>query len=156
MSWREPVVQSVRVLGLFVRARILIAVIQTILFAIGFAFARVPLWPLIAIAGGLASFIPRIGVLVPLVLVAIADLFGGVDLLHWTYAFGVWFVILLFDEFYLTPRLLSKPLGLRPVPVFFALIAGSFFFGPIGFILAVPILAIAAVFWRYFHDRQTQ
>jgi len=156
MSWREPVVQSVRVLGLFVRARILIALIQTILFAIGFAFARVPLWPLIAIAGGLASFIPRIGVLVPLVLVAIADLFGGVDLLHWTYAFGVWFVILLFDEFYLTPRLLSKPLGLRPLPVFLALIAGSFFFGPIGFILAVPVLAIAAVFWRYFRDRQTQ
>ena len=156
MSWREPVVQSVRVLGLFVRARILIALIQTILFAIGFAFARVPLWPLIAIAGGVASFIPRIGVLVPLVLVAIADLFGGVDLLHWTYAFGVWFVILLFDEFYLTPRLLSKPLGLRPLPVFLALIAGSFFFGPIGFILAVPILAIAAVFWRYFRDRQTQ
>ncbi|HEY3454761.1 MAG TPA: AI-2E family transporter [Bryobacteraceae bacterium] len=156
MSWREPVVQSVRVLGLYVRARILIAVIQTILFAIGFAFARVPLWPLIAIAGGLASFIPRIGVLVPLVLVAIADLFGGVDLLHWTYAFGVWFVILLFDEFYLTPRLLSKPLGLRAIPVFFALIAGSFFFGPVGFILAVPVLAIAAVFWRYFRDRQTQ
>ena len=156
MSWREPVVQSVRVLGLFVRARILIAVIQTILFAIGFAFARVPLWPLIAIAGGLASFIPRIGVLVPLVLVAIADLFGGVDMLHWTYAFGVWFVILLFDEFYLTPRLLSKPLGLRPLPVFLALIAGSFFFGPIGFILAVPAVAIAAVFWRYFRDRQTQ
>jgi len=156
MSWREPVVQSVRVLGLFVRARILIALIQTILFAIGFAFARVPLWPLIAIAGGLASFIPRIGVLVPLVLVAIADLFGGVDLLHWTYAFGVWFVILLFDEFYLTPRLLSKPLGLRPLPVFLALIAGSFFFGPIGFILAVPAVAIAAVFCRYFRDRQTQ
>jgi len=156
MSWRQPVVQSVRVLGLFVRAKILIAVIQTILFAIGFAFARVPLWPLIAIAGGLASFIPRVGVLVPLVLVAIADLFGGVDLLHWTYGFGVWFVILLFDEFYLTPRLLSKPLGLRPLPVFLALIAGSFFFGPIGFILAVPVLAIAAVFWRYFRDRQTQ
>jgi len=156
MSWREPVAQSVRVLGLFIRARILIALIQTILFAIGFAFARVPLWPLIAIAGGLASFIPRIGVLVPLVLVAIADLFGGVDLLHWTYAFGVWFVILLFDEFYLTPRLLSKPLGLRPLPVFLALIAGSFFLGPIGFILAVPVLAIAAVFWRYFRDRQTQ
>jgi predicted PurR-regulated permease PerM len=156
MSWREPVVESVRVLGLFVRARVLIAVIQTVLFAVGFAFARVPLWPLIAIAGGLASFIPRIGVLVPLVLVAIADLFGGVDLLHWTYAFGVWFVILLFDEFYLTPRLLSKPLGLRPVPVFLVLIAGSFFFGPIGFVLAVPVLAIAAVFWRYFRDRQTQ
>jgi predicted PurR-regulated permease PerM len=156
MSWREPVVESVRVLGVFVRARILIAVVQTILFAIGFAFARVPLWPLIAIVGGLSSFIPRVGVLVPLALVAIADLFGGVDLLHWTYAFGVWFVILLFDEFFLTPRLLSKPLGLRPVPVFLVLLAGSFFFGPIGFVLAVPVLAIAAVFWRYFRDRRVQ
>jgi predicted PurR-regulated permease PerM len=156
MSWRQPVVDSVRVLGLFVRARILIAIIQTILFAIGFAFARVPLWPLIAIAGGVASFIPRVGVLVPLVLVAIADLLGGVDLIHWTYAFGVWFVILLFDEFFLTPRLLSKPLGLRPLPVFLVLIAGSFFFGPIGFVLAVPVLAVAAVFWRYFRDRRAQ
>jgi predicted PurR-regulated permease PerM len=111
---------------------------------------------LIAIAGGVSSFIPRVGVLVPLVLIAIADLFGGVDLLHWTYAFGVWFVILLFDEFFLTPRLLSKPLGLRPVPVFLVLLAGSFFFGPIGFVLAVPVLAIAAVFWRYFRDRAVQ
>ena len=156
MSWREPVVQSVRVLGLFVRAKILIAIVQTILFAIGFGLAHVPLWPLIAIAGGLASFIPRVSVLVPLVLIAIADLLGGVDLLHWTYAFGVWFAILLFDEFFLTPRLLSKPLGLRPLPVFLVLIVGSFFFGPIGFVLAVPVLAIAAVFWRYFHDRPAQ
>jgi predicted PurR-regulated permease PerM len=154
MSWREPLTESVRVLGVYVRARILIAGILTILYAVGFAFARVPLWPLIAIAGGLASLIPRVGVLVPLVLVAIADLFGGADLMHWTYAFGVWFVILIFDEFFLTPRLLSKPLGLRPLPVFLVLLAGSFFFGPIGFVLAVPVLAIAAVFWRYFRDRR--
>jgi len=154
MSWHEPITQSVRVLGLYVRARILIAGILTVLYAAGFAFARVPLWPLIAIAGGLASLIPRFGVLVPLVLIAIADLIGGADLLHWAYAFGVWFAILIVDEFILTPRLLSRPLGLRPLPVFLVLLAGSFFFGPIGFVLAVPLLAVAAVFWRYFRDRR--
>jgi predicted PurR-regulated permease PerM len=37
--------------------------------------------------------------------------------------------------------------------VFVALLAGSFFFGPIGFLLAVPALAVAGVFWRYFRDR---
>jgi predicted PurR-regulated permease PerM len=154
MSWRQPITESVRVLGVFVRARILIAGILTILYAVGFAFARVPLWPLVAIAGGVASLIPRVGVLVPLVLIAIADLIGGVDLAHWAYAFGVWFAILIFDEFFLTPRLLSTPLGLRPLPVFVVLLAGSFFFGPIGFVLAVPVLAVAAVFWRYFRDRR--
>jgi predicted PurR-regulated permease PerM len=154
MSWHEPITESVRVLGVYVRARILIAGILTVLYAVGFAFARVPLWPLIAIAGGLASLIPRVGVLVPLALVAIADLIGDADLVYWAYAFGVWFAILIFDEFFLTPRLLSKPLGLRPLPVFLVLLAGSLFLGPIGFVLAVPVLAVVAVFWRYFRDRR--
>ena len=34
--------------------------------------------------------------------------------------------------------------------MFLALLAGSIFFGPIGFVLAVPILAVTNVFWRYF------
>jgi predicted PurR-regulated permease PerM len=150
----EPLKESARVLGVFVRAKISIAIVLTVLYATGFAWARVPLWPAIAIAGGVASLIPRFGVLVPLALVAIADLVGGVDLLHWTFAFGVWFAILVLDEFFLTPRLLSKPLGLRPLPVFVVLLAGSFFFGPIGFLLAVPALAVAAVFWRHFRERK--
>ena len=154
MSWHQPIADSIRVLGIYVRARILIAGILAVLYAAGFGFARVPLWPLIAIVGGVASLIPRVGTLVPLVLIALADLIGGVDLAHWAYAFGAWFAILVFDEFFLTPRLLSKPLGLRAVPVFLALLAGSFFFGPLGFVLAVPALAIAAVFWRYFRDRR--
>ena len=154
MSVREPIVESIRVLGVYIRAKILIAVVLTVLYAIAFALTRVPLWPLIAIAGGVSSLIPRVGVLVPLVLIILADLIGRVDMLYWTYAFAAWFVILLFDEFYLTPRLLSKPLGLRPLPVFLVLLAGSIFFGPIGFLLAVPVLAVAAVFWRYFRDRR--
>jgi predicted PurR-regulated permease PerM len=58
------------------------------------------------------------------------------------------------EGFVIAPQLLSKPLGLRPWPVFLALLAGSFFFGPIGFFLAVPILAVGAVFWRYFLNKK--
>jgi predicted PurR-regulated permease PerM len=57
------------------------------------------------------------------------------------------------EGFYLTPKLLGRPLGLRPLLVFVALLVGSFFFGPIGFLLAVPALAVAGVFWRYFRER---
>jgi predicted PurR-regulated permease PerM len=149
-----PVRESLRVLGMYIRAQVLIAIILTALYAIGFAIARVPFWPLIAVAGGLTSLIPRFGALVPLALAALANLLGDRNITHLVTAFAAWVVIQILEAFLIAPRLLSKPLGLRPLPVFLALLAGSFFFGPIGFLLAVPVLAVAAVFWRYFRDRR--
>lgn len=145
----DPVRESFRVLGLYIRAQFLIAGILTILYAIGFGIARVPLWPVIAIIGGLSTLIPRVGSLIPLGLAALANLIGDRNWTHLAIAFGAWVVIQGLEGFFITPRLLSKPLGLKPLPVFLALLAGSFFFGPIGLLVAVPILAVAGVFWRY-------
>lgn len=151
----NPFRESVYVVGRYLRAQILIAIVLAVLYAIGFAIARVPLWPVIAVIGGLANFIPRIGSLIPLALVAIS--IGWVDwnLNHFLIAFGAWIIVQGLEGFVITPRLLSKPLGLRPLPVFVALLAGSFLFGPLGLFLAVPVLAIAAVFYRYFRSRQS-
>ena len=150
----NPVRESVYVLGRYVRAQILIAAILTVLYAIAFAIARVPLWWAIALLGGLTSFIPRVGSLFPLAFAAAA--IGWVDwnLTHFLVAFGSWVVIQALEGFFITPRLLSKPLGLRPLPVFVALIAGSILFGPLGLLLAVPLLAVAAVFYRHFRKMQ--
>ena len=71
-------------------------------------------------------------------------------------AFGVWLAVQIVEGFFLQPVLLGRPLGLRAVPVFLALLAGSFFFGPVGFVLAVPVLAVANVFWRYFRGRNLE
>ena len=150
----HPVRESFRVLGLYVRAQILIAVLLMLLYAIGFAIARVPWWPVIAIMGGLASAIPRVGAFIPLIVAILASLLGGRDLTHILLAFGVWVVVQALEGFLITPRLLSKPLGLNAWLVFFALLAGSFFFGPVGLILAVPLLAVAGVFYRYFRNRR--
>jgi predicted PurR-regulated permease PerM len=149
----NPFRESVYVIGRYVRAQILIAIVLAILYAIGFAIARVPLWPVIAVIGGLANFIPRIGSLIPLALVAMS--IGWVDwnLAHFLIAFAAWIIVQALEGFVITPRLLSKPLGLKPLPVFVALLAGSFLFGPLGLFLAVPVLAIAVVFYRYFRNR---
>ncbi len=152
----NPFRDSVYVLGRYLRAQLLISLILMALYAIAFAFTRVPLWPVIAVIGGLAFFIPRVGSLVPLALVAIT--IGWVDwnLERFLIAFAAWLAIQVLEGFFITPRLLSKPLGLRPLPVFLALLAGSFLFGPLGLFLAVPILAVAAVFYRYFQNRRPQ
>lgn len=150
-----PFRESLRVLGVYVRAQVVIAIVVTVLYGIGFAFARVPWWPVIAVLGGLTSFIPHIGPLVPLALAALANLIGDHNMHHLLIAFGSWAAIQLFTTFFLTPRLLSRPLGLKPLPVFIALLAASLLFGPLGFFLAVPVLAVANVFWRYFRHRAT-
>ena len=149
-----PFRESIRILGLYIRAQIFIALILTVLYAIGFAIAHVPWWPVIAIVGGLTSIIPRVGSLVPLGLAALANLLGDRNITHLLIAFLAWVLIQALEGFFITPRLLSKPLGLRPLPVFVALLAGSFLFGPIGLLLAVPVLAIVAVFWRHFTERE--
>ena len=145
----DPIRESFRVLGLYIRAQFLIAAILAALYAIGFGIARVPLWPVIAIIGGVSTLIPRVGSLIPLALAVIANLIGDRNWTHMAIAFGAWVVIQALEGFFITPRLLSKPLGLRPLPVFLALLAGSFLFGPVGLLVAVPVLAVAGVFWRY-------
>lgn len=151
----HPVRESVRVLGLYIRSQLIIAAIDTVLYAIGFAIAGVPWWPLFALIGGFCSFIPTFGSVIPLALVSLALLFAESSWVSYAYAFGGWLVVQVLEGFVLQPVLLSRPLGLKAIPVFLALLAGGFFFGPVGFLLAVPILAVANVFWRHFQYRKT-
>jgi predicted PurR-regulated permease PerM len=152
----NPFRQSIRVQTLFVRSQFIIAGIEMILYAVGFAIARVPWWPLFAVVGGFCSFIPGVGSLIFLALISIALLFTHRDWTSFAVTFGVWLSVQALEGFVLQPVLLGKPLGLRALPVFLALIAGSLLFGPLGFILAVPVLAVANVFWRYFSDKQAE
>lgn len=149
----NPFRESVRVLGLFVKAQVIIVCVVTVLYAIGFAIAHMPIWYVVAVIAGSCTVIPRIGSLIGLALAAIVSYFGDLSLMNFLIVFATWVVVQGVEGFYLTPKLLGKPLGLRPLLVFVALLAGSLLFGPIGFLLAVPVLAVAGVFWRYFRDR---
>ena len=70
----NPFLQALRVLGLYVRSQFIISSIETLLYAIGFAIAHVPWWPLFALIGGICSLIPSVGSLIPLALVGLAML----------------------------------------------------------------------------------
>jgi predicted PurR-regulated permease PerM len=152
----NPFRQSVRVLGLYIRSQLIISATETGLYAIGFAIAHVPWWLLFALIGGICSLIPTIGSLITLSLVSLTMLFAKRTWTELAIAFGAWLAIQAIEGFVLQPILLGRPLGLRALPVFLALLTGSFFFGPIGFILAVPVLAIANVFWQYFRNRKVE
>lgn len=149
----NPFRESIRVLGIYAKAQIIIVIVDTVLYAIGFAIAHMPFWYVVAVLAGACTIIPRIGSLIGLAIAGIVGFFGDLTVMQLLIVFADWVIVQGIEGFYLTPKLMGRPLGLRPLFVFVALLAASFLFGPIGFLLAVPILAVGNVFWRYFRER---
>jgi predicted PurR-regulated permease PerM len=52
----------------------------------------------------------------------------------------------------LTPVLVGDKIGLHPVAVIFAVLAGGQLFGFVGILLALPIAAVLAVMLRHMHN----
>jgi hypothetical protein len=56
----------------------------------------------------------------------------------------------------LVPKLVGDKIGLHPVAVMFAILAGGELFGFIGVLLALPLAAVVMVLLRYAYERYTQ
>jgi predicted PurR-regulated permease PerM len=133
------------VISSYVRSQLVIALVMGVLYAIGFAIARVPLALSIGLLSGLLNFIPYLGTLTGLTLslsfVALDG--GGVPRLLGVVV--VFIVVQSVEGYYLTPKLLGGRLDLHPMWVLVGLMIGGSLFGILGIILAVPVIAIAKV-----------
>lgn len=120
------------------------------LYAIGFAIVRVPFWPIVAFFCGLFYLIPSFGSLIALALAALVAWLGGGDLWRLGEVTAVWLIVQTLEGFVITPRILGRRLGLNPWLVFLAVLVGGALFGPLGVVLAAPVVAIANLFLRFF------
>ena len=59
------------------------------------------------------------------------------------------------ESYWLTPKLVGDRIGLHPVAVIFAVLAGGQLFGFLGMLLALPVAAVANVLLRYAQERYT-
>ena len=58
----------------------------------------------------------------------------------------------LLESFVFTPMLVGDKIGLHPVTVIFAIMAGGQLFGFTGVLIALPVAAVIMVFLRHLHD----
>lgn len=144
------------VVGGYVVGQFKVAAILALLYMVGFALARVPLWPLMGLLGGLFQLVPVIGSLLTVAAVGLVLLFGGADLNQYLMALGVFVVVQGLEGFYLTPKIVGRRTGLSGITVFFAILIGGALFGPPGLLLAVPAAAVVAVLWRRLRTHPVQ
>jgi len=147
--------QSNEMLGGFLRGQLAVMVSLGIVYAFGLWLVGLDLAFLIGLIAGLVSFVPYLGVVTGILLSVIAALVQYGDGMHVLMVLAVFTIGPLLESFVLIPKLVGNKIGMHPVGVIFALMAGGQLFGFLGILLALPSSAIAMVLLRYGHERYT-
>ncbi len=146
---------SSEVLGGFLRGQLLVMLILGVLYGAGLWAVGLDLGILIGVIAGVLTFVPYLGPATVIVLGGTAALIQFGD---WQHVLGVALVFgggQVIESAWLTPKLVGGRIGLHPVAVIFAVLAGGQLFGFLGMLLALPVAAIANVLLGYAHGRYT-
>ncbi len=129
-------------IGLWMQGQVLLSVIVGILVYLGMLIIGIPYALLLAVFTAFAEIIPIFGALVAgLIAMAIAYSQGGIALA--AIVAGLYIVVNQFEANLIYPLIVKKVIGLPPLLVIVALVAGSTLVGFLGVLLAVPISASA-------------
>lgn len=141
------------VLGAFMRGQLLVMLALGIVYAVGLMSIGLELGLLIGLLAGLASLVPYMGFAVGITAALVAGLFQfGIDPYPLIGIVVVFSVGQLLEGMLLTPLLVGDRIGLHPVAVIFAILAGGQLFGFTGVLLALPVAAVIMVLLRHAHE----
>ena len=147
--------QASDVLGAFLRGQFLVMVILGVMYGAGLWAVGLDLGILIGIIAGLLTFVPYLGPASGIILGVIAALVQYGDWQHIAGVLVVFGVGQVIESYWLTPKMVGDRIGLHPVAVIFAVLAGGQLFGFLGMLLALPVAAVANVLLRYAQERYT-
>nr|MBP8098577.1 AI-2E family transporter [Arenimonas sp.] len=145
--------ESNEVLGGFLRGQLSVMLALGTIYAGGLWLVGLDLGLLIGMTAGLVSFVPYLGAFFGVTAAVLASLVQHGDPMHLALVLGVFAVGQTMEGFVLIPWLVGDRIGLHPVAVIFAIMAGGKLFGFLGVLMALPVAAVTMVMLRYAHER---
>ncbi|RMG42433.1 MAG: AI-2E family transporter [Candidatus Dadabacteria bacterium] len=136
----------------FVRGQLLVGLVLFLLYAAGLGLVGVELWFLLAFISGFGNLIPYLGFLCGIILSSIMALVTFGDWWHLLLVWGVYAIVQALEGTLITPRILGNKVGLSPLVIILAIVAGGVLFGLLGIFLAVPVAAALRVLILHAHD----
>lgn len=138
------------VLGAFVKGQFLVMVLLGIVYAVGLQLVGLEVGLIIGMVAGLCSIIPYLGFGVGVIAAVIACFFQfGLDPKHLLMVLAVFGIGQLIEGYILQPFLLGDKIGLSPVAVVFAVLAGAQLSGFVGMLIALPVAAVIVVLLKH-------
>jgi predicted PurR-regulated permease PerM len=111
---------------------------------------------LVGFIAGIISFIPYVGSISGFLMAMILVVTQYGTLPKILEVIAVFLIGQFLEGNFLTPKLVGENIGLHPVWVMFALLAGGALLGLLGMIIAVPAAAIIGVLLRYLIEHYKQ
>lgn len=144
------------VLAAFLRGQLMVMVALGVVYAVGLQMVGLQLALIIGMVAGLGSIIPYFGFAIGIVAATLAAViqfgsFEAVALVWVVFAVGQ-----AIEGWVLQPWLVGDRIGLHPVAVIFAIMAGGQLFGFMGMLLALPVAAVIMVLLRHAHSYYQQ
>ncbi|HVL25093.1 MAG TPA: AI-2E family transporter [Thermomicrobiales bacterium] len=122
--------------------------IQGIMATIGLSLLGIPYALILGLWMSATAILPYVGAFlgaIPSVAIALT--------MSWQLALATVVLYVLINQLeanFITPRIQGSAVRVHPLLIFFAVIAGSNMFGPLGAIMAVPVLAVLRVLGEFF------
>ena len=141
-----------RALMEFVKGQLLVMVLLGIIYAVQLQLIGLELGLIIGMGAGIASFVPYLGFGLGFIASIIAGLFQfGLDWFHLSLIAGAFLVGQAAEGYVLQPLLLGDKIGLSPLWVIFAVLAGASLLGFVGMLIALPVSAVLNVLFRHLY-----
>jgi predicted PurR-regulated permease PerM len=140
--------------GDWLRGQLTLCLVIGVTATIGYGLMGVSFWPLLGLWAGVTEIIPILGPWlggVPAVIIALTQSWQKAALV-------VGFVVLLqmMENAILVPRVMRGAVGLTPLTVFIAILAGTEFAGVAGALLAIPIAAVIQVLLSHYTEARRE
>lgn len=141
------------ILGAFLRGQVLVMLALGIIYSMGLALVGLKFALAIGVVAGLVSFVPYLGFVIGLGLASLTVATEPEPLWMLVGVVATFSIGQLIEGSLLTPRLVGDRIGLHPVIVIFAVVAGGQLFGFFGILLALPAAAVLSVLVRFAYNR---
>ncbi|MEE4303318.1 MAG: AI-2E family transporter [Wenzhouxiangella sp.] len=139
-------------LGGFLRGQLMVMVSLGLVYAIGLWIVGLNNAIAIGMIAGLVSFVPYLGAIIGVLLAGTTAVIQDFSFFFLLSVAIVFVVGQLIESFVLTPKLVGDRIGLHPVLVIFAVMAGGQLFGFAGVLLALPAAAAGTVIVRFAYN----
>ncbi|MDP4795590.1 MAG: AI-2E family transporter [Rhodospirillales bacterium] len=147
---REQVRKIDETLAGFVRGQASVCLVLAVVYAVGLTLAGLKAGLLIGIAAGALAVIPYIGAAVSFIIgVGLAIAQFHQDWVSILIVAGVFILGQTLESYFLTPKLVGGRVGLSPIWIIFAMLAGGSLYGLSGVLIALPVAAVSGVLVRF-------
>lgn len=142
---RDLLDQIDRKLSGFIRGQLTVAFLLGLIYAVALSIAGLDYGFLIGLSAGALSIIPLVGSTLGLIVSVVVAWFQTGDIAYVGIIAAIFFAGQMIEGNVLSPKLLGDSVGMHPLWIIFAVMAGGSLFGILGMLLAVPVAAVVGV-----------